>query len=525
MNPEQMNRKIYFMLVFLYLSLCAINNSNAQEGKLNIRIDIKNTYQTIDNFGASDCWSVQFVGNWPDAKRNAMADLLFSQELDSSGKPKGIGLSIWRFNIGGGSTEQGEASGISTDWRRAECFKNPDGTYNWNKQAGQQWFLKAAKQRGVEQFLGFTNTPPVHITQNGLGFNKGRSETLNLKPDKYEAYADFLAQVVIGLQNKTGVRFNYISPFNEPEWDWRGNSQEGTPALNYEIANGVKALDKKLTENNLDTKIVVTESGKLDYLYKAGTDKPGRDNQIQDLFSPASANYIGNLAHVPAFIGGHAYWTINSVSEMVQKRKELHETLTKQSLGYWQTEVCMLGEAPDIGKGGGRDLTMKTALFFARVIHHDMVVSNASAWQWWLAISYVDFKDGLIYVFPNSDKSDGTFTDSKLLWSLGNYSRFIRPGAVRVDASGGDINNPEGLMVSAYHIAKDKQVVVVAVNYGTSGKKFRLNIPGVKIIKAIPYITSDKEGENLLPGTPLEKSLEAEILPRSVVTFVCNYKT
>lgn len=177
---------------FLCLAHCFLLSSYAQKQEIMVcKIDIDKTYQTISNFGASDCWSLQFAGNWPDSKRNAMADLLFSQELDINGKPKGIGLSLWRFNIGGGSAEQGEASGISSDWRRTECFQNSDGTYNWNKQQGQQWFLKAAKERGVEQFLGFTNTPPVHMTLNGLAYNKGRPENLNLKPDKYDAYADF----------------------------------------------------------------------------------------------------------------------------------------------------------------------------------------------------------------------------------------------------------------------------------------------------------------------------------------------
>lgn len=508
------------VLFFYVIQGCSCQNQDISKCK----IDVKKTYQTIENFGASDCWSVQFVGNWPDAKRNAMADWLFSQELDATGKPKGIGLSLWRFNIGGGSAEQGEASGISTDWRRAECFQNPDGSYDWKKQAGQQWFLKAAKQRGVNQFLGFAITAPVHMTQNGLAFNRGRNGTFNLQPDKYEAYADFLAQVIMGVRKNTGISLNYLSPFNEPEWDWTGNSQEGTPALNTEIAKEIRLLDKKMTAYNLDTKILVTESGQLDYLYKKGTNKPGRDNQIADFFDTSSPEYIGNLAHVSGLVAGHAYWTVSPVDTMIEKRKELYTTLQQHHLNYWQTEVCLMENVADVGNGHGRDLSMKTALFFARLIHQDLVVSNASAWHWWLGISYADFKDGLIYVFPNKNKSDGTFTDSKLLWSLGNYSRFVRPGAVRVDVSGENKNNPNGLMVSAFLNANDKQLVVVAVNYGNSDEKMKFDIPGLKIEKAIPYRTSDLPGENLAPGRPLEKSLETMVPSRSIVTYVCYYQ-
>lgn len=55
-------------------------------------------------------------------KRNQIADLLFSSEFDSWGNPKGIGLSMWRFNIGSGSHEAGDNGGVTSQWRRTECF-------------------------------------------------------------------------------------------------------------------------------------------------------------------------------------------------------------------------------------------------------------------------------------------------------------------------------------------------------------------------------------------------------------------
>ena len=61
-------------------------------------------------FSASDAWSMQFIGLWPEEKQNLVADWLFSTENDVNGQPKGIGLSLWRFNVGAGSAEQGEAS-------------------------------------------------------------------------------------------------------------------------------------------------------------------------------------------------------------------------------------------------------------------------------------------------------------------------------------------------------------------------------------------------------------------------------
>jgi O-glycosyl hydrolase len=222
----------------------------------------------MDGFGGSDAWRTQFVGkNWPEQKKNAIADLLFSKEMDPQGNPKGIGLSIWRFNLGAGSTEQGENSKVSDEWRRSECFLNANGSYDFSKQEGQRWFLQAAKKRGVEKFLIFTNSPPVYMTNNGLSFASQKNK-LNLKDGAIPKFADFLVQSIQGLEKKEGIKFDYISPINEPQWEWMPksgdqNSQEGTPATNQEIYDLTKSLSDKLKAHKMNTEIVIAEAAQI----------------------------------------------------------------------------------------------------------------------------------------------------------------------------------------------------------------------------------------------------------------------
>src|ERR1035437_4425793 len=255
-----------------------------------INPDIK--YQTIQNFGASDAWTGQFIGLWPDAKRNQIADLLFSTEMGDNGQPKGIGLSLWRFNIGAGSAAQ---INISDEWRRTESFLNNDGTYDWTKQSGQSWLLKAAKQRGVDQFLGFTNSPPVSLTKNGKAFSDGGIDA-NLASGNYTAFSEFLANVALHFQQE-GIPLNYLSPFNEPQWDWNGNGQEGCPYTNQQIYDITKKLDSLITLKQIHSKILIGEAGKLNYLYEEA-DKPGRGNQIIDFFNQSSFRYLGAMTNV-----------------------------------------------------------------------------------------------------------------------------------------------------------------------------------------------------------------------------------
>ncbi|MDR0714895.1 MAG: xylanase [Bacteroidales bacterium] len=490
-------------------------------------VNAAKTSQTIDNFGASDCWTAQFFGHFPDDKRNRMADWLFSMDTDNSGQPKGIGLSLWRFNIGAGSAEQGIDGGIADKTRRAECFLLPDGSYDWSKCGGQRWFLQAARQRGVQQFLAFNLSPPVYMTLNGRANNNSRSRngTLNLKADKYEAFADFLATVVAELGQREGISFQYLSPFNEPEWDWDGNNQEGTPALMSEIARTVRLLDAKMTEKGINTKIMLTESGNIDYLYRKTTDKNGRNNQIETFFNPASENCIAGLTHVPSMVAGHSYWTASPYDSLQAKRRALRKKLDKYDLGYWQTELCIMSSDTEIGGGGGKDLTMKTALYVARIIHYDLCVANASAWQWWLGMTNSNYKDGLVYVTPNAELTDGTLSDSKLMWTVGNFSRFVRPGAVRIDVSSeqANPNDPAGLMVSAFIHHADRQVTLVLVNTADKAQSVQFKLTGVKVNTLVPYVTSDAEGDNLSPKSGHDAEIPWRIEPKSVTTLVGKY--
>ena len=397
-------------------------------------------YQTIDNFSASDGWSMQFIGLWPKEKQIKMADWLFSTKNDANGNPTGIGLSLWRFNIGAGSAEQGDSSQIDNVWTRTTCFLLKDGTYDWNKQEGQRNFMKLAKERGVNQFLGFILSAPVYWTQNGLATNLGRGATFNIKKDRYDDFARFISKVVIGVEKKDGIKLNYICPFNEPDghWNWVGRGQEGTAATNYEIAKTVRLIGNEFKSQKLDTKILVSESFDYNCLFRVHPMvHADRGYQIQSFFRPDSVStYIGNVPNVPRLMAAHSYWTNTPLPDLRTIRQKLGDELKNNNVRYWQTELCIMGNDNEIGGGGGKDLTMKTALYIARVIHHDLVYANASAWQWWRSVGTGDYKDGLIYANPDKSLLNGTFTDSKLMWTLGNYSRFIRPGATRLGVSG-----------------------------------------------------------------------------------------
>lgn len=518
-----MIKKMIIVSIVLVATLIACSSGTNEDGdgtsevKNSITVKLKSTKQTIHNFGASDAWACQFVGQWPDEKRNQVADWLFSTENDAAGNPKGIGLTLWRFNIGAGSAAQ---NNISDEWRRTEGFLKDDLTYDWTKQSGQRWFLDAAKARGVNQLLGFTNSPPVQLTKNGKAYS-GNGEEANIDSKNYLKFAQFLIEVKNKLE-ANGTPLNYLSPFNEPQWDWTGNGQEGSPYKNAEIFAITKKLDSLLAKQNATTKIQIAEAGKLNYLYEKA-DKSTRGEQISQFFSSTSPYYMGAFTHVDKVISGHSYFTSAPVETLRTVRQNVFTAISASTvpLEFWQSEYCILGGQEEVVPEG-KDLGIDPALYIARIIHHDLTVANASAWHWWLAVSAYDYKDGLIYVDKN--KTDGKIEDSKMLWALGHYSRFIRPDYKRVDVVSETMNvsNAKGIMASAFVHEADKKLVIVIVNYAFTDTSFAINTEDGEVDSWHGYVTSNKEEENLKYMGEITTDT-VQVPKRSIVTLVSSF--
>lgn len=517
------------------------NYNNSQIITLDIKANLENQHQTIRNFGASDGWNTQFVGLYfNESQKERLAELLFSKEKNNDGTPKGIGLSSWRFNIGAGTSEQGTASRISTPERRSECFLNSDGTYNWNKQAGQRWFLeKAAKTYHVPDLIGWQNSPPVRYTVRGLGFREyGDTKKSILKTEHYSDFGKYLADVILHFKSQ-GVNINYISPLNEPQWDWMPDAagaevkQEGSPWTNQEISNVVKSIGAEFITKNVDTKLFVGEAGAINCLL-SGTGVAY--NQLAQLWDNSSSIYLGNSSALSNIVSSHSYGDDKSAGGLINTRQSLKDRmkLLNPDLEFWQTEYCLLGTGYQFGQPTGRTLTpMECAISLARVIHADLAIANATGWQWWTTFEFeknlsTEDRFALIRVALNTSNTAGIYKPTKLLYALGNFSHFIRPGAKRLEISRSDNMNDvdavTNLMVSAYLNETANEVVYVVINPGTSEKGIKLLVenllPNTSISEFTPFITTDREGDNVKKYPAFSANERYIIPPTSVVTFV-----
>ena len=400
-----------------------------------ITIDTRIKYQITEGFGAADAWVGALVGKmWEDPIKQKIADLLFSREDDSLGHPKGIGLSMWRVNLGAGTWELGDASKMGMDgtwvpgqtkWnhtRRSESYlknvNNPSEGYDWTKCNGHQYWMREAKKRGTELFTACCFSPVVAWTKNGLGYgdaNDTNRMSGNLTEAGYDAFPAYLAdvadyfavQTVDGptiwekngktpyndpdLVHSKSLRLDFISPVNEPQFSWIGTGQEGSSFSNENIARLSRKINDAINDgsrpniNSGNTKILITEAGSWTSGF-GNSGAPHADYQMDHFFkSGYSGNFLGDIPSMARVFAGHTYWTHDTDSMMVNTRTTLSNKAKELNINAWNTEWCGLRlgeEVPNKDNASFYDIGM----FVAKLIHADMAIGNTTSWSFWTSM-------------------------------------------------------------------------------------------------------------------------------------------
>ncbi len=466
---------------------------DVKQENLVITIDENTVYQTIESFGASGAWWSQDVGGWTSLTkdgielREEIAKLLFDPT-------EGIGLSAYRYNIGAGSaesgSESGSKSGIIDAWRRAESFETESGVYDWTKDENAVWFLTKAKDMGVPELVFFCNSPPVRLTKNGKAYGdaaEGKS-TSNLLEENYEAFANYVLDITEHFISE-GYPIKYVSPVNEPQWDWTGG-QEG---CHYEPDELVKFLNVFLdvmeARNIEGLELSAPELGEW-----GNTSYPYYEAILND---KRLCDYLKSL-------DVHSYWSDISAKSSFQKwiaQKAPKEFSLKTS------EWCEMVN--------GMDLSMDSAINLAMEINTDLTTLNVTSWQYWIATSCYSYRDGLIYV---NTPGQG-MTVAKRLWAMGNFSRFIRPGYIRIECS----SDSSDIHLSTYKGKDEKgteRIVLVLINQKDMEYKISTQNFG-KWTNGSVYVTDkEHELEKTEEFTGTEKDIT--IPSKSVVTILLS---
>lgn len=329
---------------------------------------------------------------------------------------------------------------------------------NWNRELAT---AKKAKEKGALLFASPWNPPSdmsETFTRNGVAGQK------RLRYDKYVAYAQHLNDFVTFMKNN-GVELYAISVQNEPDyahtWTWWTPSE----MLNF----------MKNNAGSINCRVIAPES--FSYM------KNMSDPILND--SQALANMD--------ILGAHLYGTPeSSFSYPLFKQKGANKEL-------WMTEVYYPNS-----NNNSADLWPE-ALEVSYHIHNAMVLGDFQAYVWW----YIRRQYGPM-------KEDGTI--SKRGYNMAHFSKFVRPGYVRVDAAA---NPSNGIYISAYK--GDNKAVIVAINKNTSAVSQKFTFQNGTGVSVSSWITDG--GRNLAAGSGYQvsgNSFTAQLPARSVTTFVTS---
>lgn len=489
-----------------------IVDENVNTGKT--VLDETATYQVMNGFGASACWWSQDVGSWEN--RDDIMALLYDKE-------KGIGLNIYRYNLGAGS--KGD-SHILTENRATECFmKDSSGTYDFESTdiSAKECLNLAKKHAGDDlRVTLFCNSPPVFLTKNGAGYGAPLKEdeewVTNLDPSNYQAFADYCYTCTEHFINE-GYRVTDISPVNEPQYSWAAwYNDDATYSVNQEGCHYSKTETRDLLKVmvNRFSETDVEKNGCRVSMFESGSAE-GKD-------SSCAAYYDCILGKGPKYVfknkilrdyfdsvSVHSYW-----SSTEDKEKAAQYLSSKYSTyDVAATEYCQMTNDENTGvfdlisaeKDGTNGMTIDYGVAMAKVIVDDLTILNAKEWDWWTACSYGVYPDGLIYLNPDNHDD---IQLSKRFWCLGNFSRFIDEGATRIAGSSG----VDGVSSCAF-VNPNNKTVVVYVNNTTEDKNTQITTTGDYEV----YTTSDKyDLEKTADGTAGDVNVELPSM--SVVTVI-----
>ena len=427
-------------------------------------------FQEFEGWGVSLAWWAHVVGQFPEPARTDYLEKTFDLQ-------KGLGLNFVRYNIGGGENPLYSAPNPTFLELRTAVpgYLRPDGSYDWSADAAQRAVLQYALKHGANHTEAFSNSPPYFMTQSGsvTGNTEGKD---NIKPESDAAFATYLATVTKHFRDNWNVNFNTLEPLNEPDGRWWkfGNHQEGAfvePPHQNEI---IKQTAQAVKNLGLNTSIVASDDSVIDDAVRTFA---GYDEQTLASLSRINTHTYGGSA-----------------------RAQLSTLVLSADKPLWMTEY---------GDGDASGMQM------ARQINADIRGLHPAAWAYW---QIVDNADGWGFLKnPLTDISKPQYEINRKFYVMGQFSKFIRPGARFIAVDSRDT-------LAAFN-AKTGVLTLVVTNSTDADMPANYDLSAFSALAATARAVRTSPTQNnaeLAPNKIYRKTLTTVNPPQSVTTYIIN---
>lgn len=424
--------KTYLCIVLAWLqafTFSVFTNDKTQSIGVNKFVE----HQTFEGFGTSSAWWSQTIADEETARE--IARLLYDDET-------GLGLDIYRYNIGGGEKENPDCR-IGDVNRRTESFyvlneETGEYEYDFTKDANARRMLDMAVEYGAKEVILFCNSPHFSMTASGHASGGLTQYASNLPKENYAAFVDYVLTIADWFVSQ-GYPVTAISPINEPMWSWGGDwvGQEGCHYTADETVEVLELFALEMQKRNSPYKLSGPESGQLSPEYYEYIDKFFASEILNDFCDTYS---------------GHSYWIDNNywVKTDVGNKFATQYPDKKLEMSEW----CELPLKID-------STTIDSGLYMANIIAQDLNLMNAVSWQSWTAVN----GDGLM------DIINGELVIYNRYYAYKQFANFIKPGMTRVDV----LDSFEGNSKIVLTAFKDKnETVIVLINNEETSQDIKL---------------------------------------------------
>src|ERR1035441_9422950 len=430
------------------------------------------TFQTIAGFGASEgFYQAATIMNLPSAAQQQALSLLFSPT-------SGAGLTILRNEIPSDSAGTIEPTAPSS----------PTATPPYRalgNDEGQEWLATQIHgSYGVSNIFADAWGAPPFMKTNNSDINGG---TLCGVPgatcaggDWRQAYANYLVQYAKDYA-AVGVPLSYIGFENEANLAPGYSGMTLTPA---QTANFADVLGPTLAALGLSTQLECCATEGWDYAsqYASAIESDATANSYVKLFT--SHGYTE--APASALPG----WTKPA----------------------WQTEWSTF----ETWDPAWDDSSSASGLTWAQHIYTGLTAANLSAFLYWWGSSTPSGNgddESLIQI------NGSTVAPSGRLWAFANYSRYVRPGAVRIGAT----SSNGGVDLTAFKNT-DGTIAIVALNTLSSSDPITYSLSGTGTpngATVTPHLTNSSSNAAAQATTSVSGGAFSATIPaRSLVTYV-----
>ena len=395
-------------------------------GRHQIVIDKTKKYQTFEEFGTSSCWWAQTIED--DATAREIAKKLYDEN-------EGLGLKIFRYNIGGGEADNPDCR-IWDTARRTESFyvldeETGEYKYDFTRDANARRIMDYAVEYGAEKIILFCNSPHFSMTKSGHASGGLEEYSSNLPKENYQAFVDYVLTIADWFVSQ-GYPIYAISPINEPQWSWGSPDWVGQEGCHYEPDEAIELLEMfaiEMQKRNSPYKLNGPENGQMSWGYYAYVEKFFESEILNDFCDTYS---------------GHSYWMDTAYEEKEEVGKKFKKEYPDKK--YEMSEWCELPLTID-------SKTIDSGIYMAKVIVDDLNLMNAVSWQSWTAVN----GDGLL-----DRDADGNLIEYNRYYAFKHFTSFIKPGMTLVRIF--ENMKKESTLKTVAFIGDNNETVVIIVN-------------------------------------------------------------